>query len=127
MVRTGYLLQLFAFEHDVAASARQCTAFRSLFAILEFGIFDGLPLHVGWIIWTVGAQGDDMVDDVAGAGTGSLSGGRAWVSALEGVALLGAAVGFGIGLGIGCRQEEHEQAKEQVFHFMESIWSRHVA
>lgn len=44
----------------------------------------GLPLHVAAVVRAAGAQGLDVVDDVARAGASALASGRARVFALEG-------------------------------------------
>jgi hypothetical protein len=55
----------------------------ALFAVFQFGVSDGLPLHVRGRVGPAGAKRVDMVNHIARAGSGRLAGGRAGVQTLE--------------------------------------------
>lgn len=67
---------------------------RSLDAVFGFGGGDGLPLHVARLVGSSALERDHVVDHIAGAGSGGMAVGGAWVFAPERMASCRAAGGL---------------------------------
>ena len=86
----------------------QCRERRLFNAVLLPCILQGLPLHIGRIVSATAFEGDDVIDDIAGARSGGVAVDRARIVALEGTT-------GGGGGGQGGSQPGGEQDRGQMY------------